>query len=124
MNRKQARKIISEISKVIAFALAFALILCLVSFKAFSGDNTAKYSSRLVDAYLFVNDPEQTTDVMFLGNSDAYSAFVPTRLWEKYGITSAVSASPHQTVLECKNAPFFDYFYFVILAVIANIAQI
>ena len=104
MNRKQARKIISEISKVIAFALAFALVLCLVSFKAFSGDNTAKYSGRLADAYLFVNDPEQTTDVMFLGNSDAYSAFVPTRLWEKYGITSAVSASPHQTVLECKNA--------------------
>lgn len=104
MNREQARKIISEISKVIAFALAFALILCLVSFKAFSGDNTAKYSGRLADAYLFVNDPEQTTDVMFVGNSDAYSGFIPTALWENYGITSAVSASPHQNVQECKNA--------------------
>lgn len=104
MSKPSAKKSIINFTKVIAFALAFALILCLVSFKAFSGDNTAKYSGRLADAYLFVNDPEQTTDVMFLGNSDAYSAFVPTRLWEKYGITSAVSASPHQTVLECKNA--------------------
>lgn len=104
MNKPMAKKSIINFTKVTAFVLAFVFVLSFVSIKAFSGDNTAKYSGRLADAYLFVNDPEQTTDVMFLGNSDAYSAFVPTRLWEKYGITSAVSASPHQTVLECKNA--------------------
>lgn len=104
MSKPSAKKSIINFTKVTAFVLAFVFVLSFVSIKAFSGDNTAKYSGRLADAYLFVNDPEQTTDVMFLGNSDAYSAFVPTRLWEKYGITSAVSASPHQTVLECKNA--------------------
>lgn len=104
MDKQKRKKFISNFAKVTAFVLAFVFVLSFVSLKAFTGDNTAKYSGRLADAYFFVNDPEQTTDVMFLGNSDAYSAFVPTALWENYGITSAVSASPHQNVIECKNA--------------------
>ena len=104
MSKPKAKKSILNFTKVTAFVLAFVFVLSFVSIKAFTGDNAAKHSGRLADAYLFVNDPEQTTDVMFLGNSDAYSAFVPTELWESYGITSAVSASPHQNVLECQNA--------------------
>ena len=49
-----------------------------------------------------MSEPENSIDIVALGNSNLYSGFVPTILWEKYGYTSSVSAAPHQTPLESK----------------------
>ena len=37
-------------------------------------------------------------DVIFVGDCEAYSSFVPPLLWEKYSITSFVRGSPSQTI--------------------------
>lgn len=104
MKRDNLKNFILPVTKIVAFALVFAILLSILSVKVFNGENVAKHSERLADSYSFLKDPEQTVDVAFLGNSDAYSAFNPIALWEEHGITSSVSASAHQTVEECQQA--------------------
>lgn len=93
---------IKDVMKIIAFALVFTVVLYTVSFTVFSPQSVGKTSSKLADAYSFMNEPENSIDIVALGNSNLYSGFVPTTLWEKYGYTSSVSAAPHQTPLESK----------------------
>lgn len=93
---------IKDAMKIIAFALVFTVVLYTVSFTVFSPQSVGKTSSKLADAYSFMNEPENSIDIVALGNSNLYSGFVPTILWEKYGYTSSVSAAPHQTPLESK----------------------
>lgn len=103
MNVNKNKSGISGIVRIVVFVIVFVLTVALVSVQLFSG-HIPEYSHRLRDAYSFVRDPEHTIDVVVVGNSDAYSAFNPIYMWEKYGITSTVSASPHQTVEESKRA--------------------
>lgn len=93
---------IKDAMKIIAFVLVFTVVLYTVSFTVFSPQSVGKTSSKLADAYSFMNEPENSIDIVALGNSNLYSGFVPTILWEKYGYTSSVSAAPHQTPLESK----------------------
>lgn len=93
---------IKDAMKIIAFVLVFTVVLYTVSFTVFSPQSVGKTSSKLADAYSFMNEPENSIDIVALGNSNLYSGFVPTTLWEKYGYTSSVSAAPHQTPLESK----------------------
>lgn len=103
MKDKKQLDIIKSITKICVFAISFVLIVALVSSEFFTGD-VSNYSKRLDDAYSFTRDPENTIDVVFVGNSDAYSAFNPIYIWEQCGITSTVSASPHQTIRESQRA--------------------
>lgn len=104
MQKDKIKKIISDSVRVVAFSLVFVLILTFLSNSVFSGANVAKHSERLADSYAFKRDPEQTTDVVFLGNSDAYSAFNPIEMWRNNGITSTVCASAYQNLVECQKA--------------------
>lgn len=52
----------------------------------------------LWDAYL--QEPEQTVDVLCIGSSVAYSNIVPALIYEDTGITAYVMAGPVQTVSE------------------------
>ena len=47
-------------------------------------------------AKAFIAEPRNSMDVLFIGDSKAYCAFVPMQLWEKYGITSYVCATSNQ----------------------------
>lgn len=49
----------------------------------------------------FLAEPEDTLDVLFVGDSEAYSAFIPLQLWENYGITSYVCSSGDQMIYQC-----------------------
>ena len=42
------------------------------------------------------NEPENTIDVLIIGDSEAFNSIIPVRIWEKYGITSYVCATPLQ----------------------------
>ena len=71
-----------------AFLSGLTVLLLLTS-KILVPKNNAKENGILdPNANGILGEPEQTIDVLFLGDSECYSAFNPLRLWEKYGITS------------------------------------
>lgn len=71
-----------------AFLSGLAVLLLLTS-KIIVPKNNAKENGILdPSANGILGEPEQTIDVLFLGDSECYSAFIPLRLWEKHGITS------------------------------------
>lgn len=51
------------------------------------------YSSILREFY---NEPENSLDVIFIGDSSIYKGISPLEIWKKYGITSYNYASPSQ----------------------------
>lgn len=86
------------IRAIIVFS-AFALILQIVSGGAFSKVDTGNMKNKYSGAYSFLSEPDNSIDVVCIGNSDIYSAFVPAYLWDNYGYTSTVIGSPRQTTL-------------------------
>lgn len=99
MNPKY-KNAVNDCVKIIAFMLAFLLVLEGLSLSVFSGRSAAKFSARLRDAYSFVDEPDDTIQIACIGNSNMYSGFVPFQLWNDYGYTSTVCASPFQSVEE------------------------
>lgn len=49
-------------------------------------------------AYGVLGEKENSIDVLILGDSEAYSSFVPLKLWKDHGITSYVCATPSQKI--------------------------
>lgn len=97
------KKKLNEALRVISFVLAFLLVLEGLSLTVFSGRNAARFSSKLRDAYSFVDEPKDTIQIACVGNSNMYSGFVPFALWDKYGYTATVCASPKQTINQSLN---------------------
>ncbi|MCI9112053.1 MAG: hypothetical protein HFJ99_05780 [Eubacterium sp.] len=87
-------------AKVITFMLVFVILLQVLSAGSFSKLNALSYKNKFNRAYSFLTEPENTVDIAGIGSSDLYSAFVPMQLYEKYGYTSTVISSPHQTCLK------------------------
>lgn len=94
------KKAVKDCVKIIAFLLAFLLVLEGLSLSVLSGRNAAKFSSKLRDAYSFVDEPKDTIQIACVGNSNMYSGFVPFTLWDEYGYTATVCASPKQSVTQ------------------------
>ena len=86
--------------KILAFVLVFMILLQLLSNTYFSQKGATHYKTALNKAYAFLQEPDNSIDVVAIGNSDLYSAFVPAELWTKHGYTCTVIASPHQTPLQ------------------------
>lgn len=99
MNEKKNRnnKIINSI-KVISFILVFVAVLEIFSMTVFSKSNATTYKNKFKNAYNYVNEVENSIDIIALGNSNMYSAICPVKLWDKKGYTSTVIASPRQSV--------------------------
>ena len=87
-------------AKVISFMLVFVILLEVLSAGSFSKLNALSYKNKFNRAYSFLTEPENTVEVAGIGSSDLYSAFVPMQLYEKYGYTSTVISSPHQTCMK------------------------
>ena len=71
-------------------------------------DNTTEAGMLETDPTAIASQPENTIDLLFLGDSEAYSGFVPLRLWQDWGTASFVCASvdqkPYETVEFLKTA--------------------
>lgn len=98
MNNKD-RKINSYL-KILAFVLSFVLLLEALSATVFSKKSAASYNNKLSSAYSFTNEPKNSIQIAGIGNSDLYSGFVPVTLWQEFGYTSTVVASPRQTPIQ------------------------
>ena len=98
MTKENVKKLIPQVLKVLAFVLTFAVLLQTLSVFVFSGEKVSQISKRMADSYSFLSEPENSVDVVCVGNSDIRSGFVPTELWEKYGYTSVVSSFTRQSI--------------------------
>ena len=104
INKENVKKLIPQVLKVLAFALAFVVLLQALSVFAFSGEKVSQISKRMADSYSYLLEPENSVDVVCVGNSDIRSGFVPTELWEKYGYTSVVSSFTRQSISDSQRA--------------------
>lgn len=83
------------------FLLLLGLLLVPVSLLLQPKDNTEESGMTVyASAAGILSQPENSIDVLFLGDSEAYSSFVPLDLWENTGIPGFVSSSLDQKTYE------------------------
>ena len=92
-----------NLGKALLFLSLFALLFLLVSPVFVPKDNSGSAGIHVPNAKGFLGEPEDTLDVLFLGDSEAYSSFIPLQIWEAYGITSYVCSNGDQMVYECSS---------------------
>lgn len=86
--------------RTILFLTIFSLLFLGVSPVFVPKNNTAEAGIHESNAKGFLGEPENTIDVLFLGDSEAYSGFIPLRIWEQYGITSYVCSTGDQMMYQ------------------------
>ena len=80
-------------------ALSFVLIIAVILL-ALSPVFMPKTNKGLKDksAQGFLAEPDNSIDVVFVGDSLAYSSFIPLKIFNDYGISSYVCCTPSQTL--------------------------
>lgn len=89
--------------KAVVFVLIFAVIMVTLggAFVPKSSDPDSGIAN--ANARGFYGEPKNSIDVLFLGDSNAYSACSPMYIWNKYGIPSYVAAEGFQNVTGASN---------------------
>lgn len=102
MDKKALKEKLIETVRVIAFVIAFIIIVNALSTHMFSGNIAAVSNKQTANAYSFCEEPNNSIDVIALGNSDLMCGFVPATLWETQGITSCVAANNNQSIQQAQ----------------------
>ena len=84
----------------VAFLLILVVLLAALSPVFRPKNNTAEAGTQDVQADGILGEPENTIDVLFLGNSEAYCSFIPMEIWKEHGITSYVCSTPAQRMYQ------------------------
>ncbi|MGN1343266.1 MAG: hypothetical protein ACI4U3_01710 [Traorella sp.] len=82
------------------FLLGFMIILTLISPIFVPKNNSQVSGMRNIKANGILSEEKNTIDVLFLGDSEAYSSFSPMLMWNEEGFTSYVSAIPGSSLNE------------------------
>ena len=90
-----------EISKkniisCIVFLLGLVCLLALTSVVFRPKDNRESYGMEETRANGILGEPEQTLDVVFIGDSISYCSIVPVQMWRDHGLASYVCATSLQ----------------------------
>ena len=80
----------------ILFLLGLLGLLGLTSAILRPKDNREVYGMEEERANGILGEPQQTIDVVFLGDSVSYCSIIPVQIWRDYGITSYVCATSLQ----------------------------
>ena len=75
-----------------AFLLLLALLLQGTALLLRPRDNTEDAGMELQRLHGFLGEPDDTIDVIFLGDSEAYSGYSPLEMWDTCGFTSYICA--------------------------------
>lgn len=78
--------------------LILTIILILLSMLFEPKNNSVKAGMHNRSASGILAEPENTIDMIVVGNSEAYTSIIPMELWNDYGYTSYVCASPEQSL--------------------------
>lgn len=92
----KAKDVLKMISKVILFNAIGILILCIIS-PIFSAKWYGKYGGVSRKIKGMYNEPENTIDIVMIGNSDMYNGVSTMKLWKDMGVTSYHIGTPVQT---------------------------
>ena len=85
-----------QILRPVLFLLLLALLLSAFSAYFLPKGNALEDGIQEPDLYAFLGEPENSLDVVVLGDSIPLSSFVPAYLWRDYGVTSYVCAATAQ----------------------------
>lgn len=86
------------IFKAIIFISILLIILAILTKIFIPKNNTRRsgiHKSKVLQTGVLA-EPENTLDVILVGNSEAYTSFIPLEAWHKYGYTSYVCGTPGQ----------------------------
>ncbi len=89
-----------KILRPLLFLALLGLLLIPASLILQPKDNTEEAGIYQASAAGILSQPENSIEVLFLGDSEAYSSFVPLDLWEQTGVTSFVCSSLDQKTYE------------------------
>ena len=78
--------------RIICFFLILGILLYTLQCMFYPKYNDQDNGMYDQNAHAFYAEPDNSLDVVFMGNSEAYSAFSPLELWNEYGMTSYVVA--------------------------------
>lgn len=89
-----------KLLRCILFLLLLGLLLIPASLLLQPKDNTEEAGMLYASAAGILSQPKNSIDVLFVGDSEAYSGFVPLDLWADTGISSFVCSSLDQKTYE------------------------
>ena len=84
----------------IGFFLILLVLIAAASYVVLPKNNTREAGMLTPQANGFLGEPENTIDVLFLGNSESYCGFIPMEIWKEQGITSYVCGSSAQKLYQ------------------------
>ncbi|MCQ2521125.1 MAG: hypothetical protein MJ105_01995 [Lachnospiraceae bacterium] len=90
------KDIVSKIARAVIFVMGLLLLLYGLSRMVVVKEKMDQHANAIV------SEPEQTIDVLVLGNSETYSSVVPLKLWEQKGITAYCCGTPDQRLFYAK----------------------
>jgi len=85
------------------FFLIFALLFSGVTHLLTPKNNSSQAGIHDYWAKGFLAEPENTIDVLFLGDSELYSCVVPMQIWAKEGITSYTCSTNDQILFQTES---------------------
>lgn len=84
--------------RAVVFAIGLALLFIGLTRLLVPKTNSTELALGTKFANGILGEPENTIDVVMLGNSRIYTAICPMDLWDKHGITSYICGTPGQAV--------------------------
>lgn len=89
---------VKRIITALLFLAGLAGLLVLTSFLFMPKNNNAEFGIEEASANGILGEKSNTIDVLFIGDSESYSAFIPMQLWKEKGYTSYVCGTSGQTL--------------------------
>lgn len=93
---------IKNIVSGILFLLGLVFLLMAASLFFQPKNNTEAYGMEDVKANGILGEPEETIDVLFIGDSVSYCSVIPVQIWRDYGITSYMCGTSLQKLYYSK----------------------
>ncbi|MDO4537102.1 MAG: hypothetical protein Q4B54_02990 [Coriobacteriales bacterium] len=77
-----------RVGAALLFLTVFVVLVAALSYVFHPKDNSPERGMMEAKAHAFMGEPENSLDVLFIGDSRVYTSFSPMQMWQEYGFTS------------------------------------